>query len=116
MSLRLTPDILRAAYEYLDLTSPFARLNLPDSEDVLFRITNNQSTAGLWDYSNGRHIIKASRRCISTTPKLFKIIGHEMIHVHEYEIGISRDIKHSGVFVKLYSEFARVHGFDPLDY
>lgn len=82
--LRLTPDILRGAYDFLRTTQPFHRWGLPSGGEVEFRVTANPAERGWHRGSRARdwhHVVGISGRCIGHTDSLMAVMAHEMIHV-----------------------------------
>src|SRR6185437_8812133 len=45
-NLHLTPDCLENAYEYLRTTPPFRGMNLPDADDLVFRVMGARDRFG----------------------------------------------------------------------
>lgn len=114
MTLPLTPDVLRANYDFLNATEPFRRWNLPDGEDVDFRVTRSPENAGRHWVEDGRHVIEVSSRLIGYTQSLCCVMAHEMIHVHErHTRGASSCGEHGAAFKKWAEMVCRHHGFDP---
>lgn len=115
MTLPLTPETLRAAYDYLNETPPFNRWNLPDGDDVEFRVIRSKTDAGWHKIENGRDIIAASSRVIGRSQSLMELMSHEMAHLHQRRIGTETPgSTHNRAFWLLAKEICRVHGFDPL--
>ena len=110
--LCLTPEMLAAAYDYLQTTPPFCDWNLPDSEDVTFKVTRFPAKFGDWSY-NGRHIIRVSGKLVVTTNNLLQTLAHEMIHVHEDHNRCSSRSEHSAAFREWATEVCEIHGWDP---
>ena len=117
MSLTLTPNMLAAAYDYLCETEPFSKWNLPDSEDVVFKVSKKQKEFGCY-YLNAdsKHTIEASCRSISHTETLMKLMSHEMIHLYLEKMGWeskSTDANtHNAAFRRFAAQVCRFHGFD----
>ncbi len=114
MTLPLTPDVLRAAYDYLNGTSPFSRWNLPDGEDVKFLVVRAPMLRGWHQMQGAQHVIAISRRCIGRTDSLMATMAHEMIHLHEEHAGACGSGQHSAAFNRWAAQVCKVHGFDPL--
>lgn len=112
--LPLTPDALRAAYDYLCETPPFRRWNLPDSDDVRFLVVRDPTLRGWYRYQEARHVIAISRRCIGHTANLIATMAHEMIHLHEQNARACGRGEHSAAFKRWAAQVCRAHGFDPL--
>lgn len=113
MTLPLTPDTLRAAYDYLAITPPFNRWNLPDGEDVTFRVIRAPTLRGWYRREGTRHVIAVSSVCIGRTASLMELMAHEMIHLHEEQAGACTAGMHSAAFRKWSAQVCRWHGFDP---
>lgn len=117
MALSLTPDMLRAAYDFLCMTQPFSKWNLPDGEDVKFRVVRDPALRG-WYTCRMRsgalyHIIGISSRNIGHTQNLIATMAHEMIHLHEAHAGMCKaNVQHSAAFNKLAERVCKIHGFD----
>lgn len=115
MTLPLTVDTLRAGYDFLCTTPPFCRWNLPDGEEVVFRLLNTrQWEADHLKQRSRSHEIRVSRGKIGSTASLMEALAHEMIHLHEAQLGIARNgVDHSGAFDRFAAQVCRLHVFDP---
>lgn len=114
MALILTPEILANTYRLLSSTLPFRNWNLPDANDVLFKVVRDKRLRGWHRFVKGKHTIAVSRNVISHTLFLMMTMAHEMVHVYEGHVGIGReDVQHSRAFIKLADRVCAVHGFDP---
>lgn len=117
MTLPLTPETLAAAYDYLRTTPPFSKWNLPEAEDVLFKVARTRHKQGWYQWDGKRHTITASTGRISHSLTLMALMAHEMIHLHLEEIGMesragSNDT-HNAAFRVLAARVCKFHGFDP---
>lgn len=113
MTLPLTPDVLEGAYEYLRRTRPFRDWNLPEPEDVKFKITRNKDTFGSYQIDGTDHIISISARLIGRTDQLLQTMAHEMVHLHQECAGMWDRNPHSKAFLKLAARVCYYHGWDP---
>lgn len=113
MTLPLTPDMLHAAYEFLKSTPPFSKWNLPDGEDVTFKVSKRSDSFGRHWIEGDRHVIEASSKLIGHTVTLIELMAHEMIHVHQNDVGMTTSGEHNAAFRKLAERVCKVHGFDP---
>lgn len=117
MTLPLTTEALRAAYDLLNATPPFSRWNLPDGEDIEFKVVRDPRCYGWYQRRRGRHVIAVSRRMVGYTSTLLRTMAHEMVHVHEGHTGVDKArVEHSAAFRKWAAQVCRVHGFDPRDF
>lgn len=113
MTLRLTPDTLKATYDLLATTPPFSRWNLPDSDDILFRVTRHKDRYGHHRVlDGGRHEIVMSAHVIGHTMTLIETMAHEIVHVHQAEACMETKGQHNAAFRKLAAIVCRYHGFD----
>jgi hypothetical protein len=113
MTLPLTVDMLRAAYDFLDETPPFDRWNLPAGEDVTFRVVRDPAVRGWHRRENGKHVIAISSNTIGHTINLVATMAHEMIHVHETHSKACGSGEHSAAFRRWQGQVCKAHGFDP---
>ena len=113
-SLQLTPLMIRSCYDFLNTTEPFLEWNLPDSDDIIFRVGKDASCYGWHLLRNGRHTIVVSSATVGHTLQLVTTVSHEMIHIHEHIAKTAtRGVKHNRAFAKYSAIVARIHGFDP---
>jgi hypothetical protein len=110
--LVLNKHILAAAYQYLASTPPFYKWNLPDAEDVAFRVTRTPRFDGEYMFANGQHYIFISSAGHGHTNTLMKTMAHEMIHLHEQHAGACGKGEHSRAFVRWCEQVCRIHGWD----
>ena len=114
--LKITPGIVRGAYEFLTLTEPFVKWNLPNAEDVQFRVGKPNDNSQAWheyDPNNGRHEIGVSVKVISLTDTLLQAVAHEMIHMHQaLTKTYTGKVMHNKAFVKWAEKVCTAHGWD----
>jgi hypothetical protein len=115
MTLPLSRDVLAAAYDYLCTTQPFSEWNLPDSEDVKFRVIKSPDVRGWYLLGqDGSHTIAISSRCIGRTQSLIETVAHEMVHLHQGDVKMDTpNAQHNRAFWKLADIVCEAHGFDP---
>lgn len=114
--LHLTPEILVGAYEYLRVTLPFRRMNLPHADDVVFRVLGARDRFG---HFRGRfktmpdlNEIGVSQRMVHSTQTLMATMAHEMIHLYQHESGGCTRAVHNAHFRRIAARVCRIHGFD----
>jgi hypothetical protein len=113
MSLPLNPEMLAAAYSYLSVTPPFNRWNLPDAEDIIFRINRSIDTQGYYCREGKRHVISISTRRTGRSSSLIEVMAHEMIHLHQRDVQMdSPTAQHNAAFLKIAARVCHIHGFD----
>lgn len=115
--LPLTAEILRASYDYLATTLPFSKWNLPDSDDIGFKVIRDPNIFGchyVWKKNRKRHhLITISERRIGHSINLIMTMAHEMVHLHMVQSGMARGAgDHGKAFQKLAAQICRIHGFD----
>jgi hypothetical protein len=114
MALPLTREMLEQAYEYLCVTPPFNKWNLPHGEDIAFRVVRSRDMLGWYSrLRGGQHIIALSTNCIGRTDSLMATMAHEMIHLHQAAVGMETPSHHNTAFKKLAARVCAIHGFDP---
>lgn len=110
MSLRLTPDMLAAAYEFLRATEPFRRWRLPEADDVGFAVVRDPKMFADFGMENGIPVIRVSEAKNGFTVTLLGTMAHEMCHLRQEMIG---DRSHHGIrFKHMAAQVCRAHGFD----
>ena len=113
--LHITHEILSSVYDLLRLTPPFSRWKLPEADDIEFRATNCDDQALHWvavDGDKEQHVIQVSPKHHHTLQAVLASMGHEMVHVHEYNIGFRRKTHHGWKFKILADQVCKHHGFD----
>lgn len=104
----MTPETLRAAYDFLRVTKPFNRWGLPPGDALKFAVTHSPHYYG--DYS-ARGILRVSARMNGHTVSILETLAHEMIHVFQHANG--RPMTHARWFNALAAQVCKHHGFDP---
>jgi hypothetical protein len=115
MTLPLTPDLLRATYDLLCETPPFNKWNLPDSEDVEFRVVRDRNRYAWHSLVGTKHTIAVSSLNVGFAVSLIRVMAHEMVHVHERRSSCSAT-GHSAAFKRWGAQVSKYHGFDPKDF
>lgn len=115
MTALVNRDTLRTAYDFLSESPPFNRWNLPDSDDVTFRVVRSKTNYGWHQFDGRRHTIAISSVTVRNTPVLVTTMAHEMIHVHECATCRPRG-EHSKAFRKWAAQVCRAHGFEPKEF
>lgn len=117
MTLPLTSEMMVAAYEYLRITPPFDKWNMPEAEDVLFKVARTRHKQGWYQWDGKRHTITGSQGKVGYTLTLIVLMAHEMIHLHLEETGMESRARsndtHNAAFRKFAAQVCKVHGFDP---
>jgi hypothetical protein len=117
MSLPITPESLAAAYDYLKTTPPFNKWNLPESEDVLFKLSRRPREYGRYQWNGTRHTITASVHGMAHTTTLMRFLSHEMVHLYleimGWESRAHSEEVHNAAFRKFAARICKYHGFDP---
>lgn len=115
MTLPLTTETLRAAYDFLNETPPFNKWNLPDGEEIEFRVVRDRKRYAWHDLTNGKNIIAVSSLNVGHTVSLVRVMAHEMVHVHERRSSCNAT-GHSRAFTRWGAMVSKYHGFDPKDF
>jgi hypothetical protein len=110
MTLRLTPEKLAAAYDFLRTTEPFRSWKLPEGEEVGFHVLKTRGHSADYSFENGVHLIRISDGRNGHTASLLATMAHEMIHLRQQLTGDRGH--HSARFRKMAARVCRAHGFD----
>lgn len=119
MTLPLTPEVLAAAYDYLAVTEPFRRWNLPESEEVKFRVIKQPGYFGWYQRDGKAHVISISAAQIAYSSTLLRTMAHEMIHLHLEITGMEsrgKETVHNAAFRRFAARVTKYHGFDPKEF
>jgi len=115
MTLPLTKETLAAAYDYLAATPPFYDWNLPDSEEVDFKVSRRSGEFGRYQWV-GKHTISLSSKAIGHTTTLLRTMGHEMVHLHLEMTGMEAKSGgpnvHNAAFRRNAAKVCKFHGWD----
>jgi len=111
MTLRLTPDMLAAAYDFLCTSEPFRRWNLPDGDELGFHVVRDAALSADFSVREGVPCIRISEAHNGHAVTLLSSLAHEMIHLRQHLTG---DREHHGPrFRRMAARVCAVHGFDP---
>lgn len=112
--MKLTPEHLIGAYEYLRAVPPMKRWKLPHADEVEFSVIHhkkNEADHSLW---KGRHTVRVAANHIVSTDNLIAAMAHEMIHA--YQDGVlksgSRRVMHNAEFHRLAKRVCERHGWN----
>jgi hypothetical protein len=111
MTLRLTSDMLAAAYDFLRVTEPFKGWKLPEAEDVGFHVLRTRGHSADYSFEAGIHLIRVSAARNGHAASLLATMAHEMIHLRQQILGDRGH--HTALFRRLAARVCRIHGFDP---
>lgn len=115
MTIKLTPQVLAAAYDFLNATEPFSKWNLPDSEEIAFKVSRDRSLYGFYRRQDKgpTHSIAISVNNVGHTSTLMYAMAHEMIHLHQRRNNLETNAMHNRAFMRDAALVCKVHGFDP---
>lgn len=116
MTLRLTPDLLAAAYDFLRTTDPFKGWKLPRSGRVKFRVIKDPRRFADFGLENGTPTIRVSTARNGHASTLLSTVAHEAIHLHQYLKGLETKGEHNADFKRRAKRVCSHHGFDPLTF
>ena len=111
MTLQLTPESLAACYNYLLQFDPFVQWNLPDSEDIVFRVVKSRKIWGQVKHTSPP-IVEISSAHIGRHESLLATMSHEIIHLHQNATEILGRNAHDAAFCKFADAVCKVHNFD----
>jgi hypothetical protein len=117
---KLTPEILRLNWEMNAACAPFDKWNLPDSHDVIFKVTRDRTTAGYHTtWTDGTHEVGISQRCCGTLPTLTRVMQHEQIHAYQKCTApktTTAGVEHNAAFRRLADKVCALHGWDRMEF
>jgi hypothetical protein len=122
MTLALNKERLVLLYDFLSECPPFDKWNMPDSDDVIFKVTRSKDTSGYhkqWHIGRkkDKHEIGISAYCCGWMNKLVWVMAHEMLHLHQAEVDMeSPHTMHNAAFIKLGKMICKIHGYDPHEF
>jgi hypothetical protein len=110
VTLRLTPDLLAAGYDFLRETTPFKGWRLPPADEVGFHVVRDPKMFADCGMEDGTLIIRVSEAKNGHTATLLSTLAHEMIHCRQFLTGDSGN--HNVTFKRLAKSVCAAHGFD----
>lgn len=111
MTLRLTPDMLAAGYDFLRTTDPFKGFKLPDSDALGFHVVRDPGLSADFGVEQGMPFIRVSEHHNGHAATLLATLAHEMIHLRQH---LTRDRElHGPRFKRMAARVCAAHGFDP---
>jgi hypothetical protein len=108
----LTPEALAACYDYLRTQPPFEDWNLPDSEDIWFKVIKSRKVYGQAWLEPGRYEIHVSQSRVGSHLMLLTTMAHEMAHVFQHSACFQSKNHHDRAFWALADEICEIHQFD----
>jgi hypothetical protein len=111
MTLRLTPDMLAAGYDFLRSAQPFKSWRLPESDELGFHVVRHDMLSANFGVEQGIPFIRVSEASNGHTATLLASLAHEMIHLRQHLTG-DREL-HGPRFRRMAARVCAAHGFDP---
>ena len=111
MTLRLTPDMLAAGYDFLRTIAPFSQWGLPESDELGFHVVRHSGLSADFGVEQGIPFIRVSEASNGHTATLLASLAHEMIHLRQHLTG-DREL-HGPRFKRMATRVCATHGFDP---
>jgi hypothetical protein len=113
MTLRLTPDMLAAGYDFLRATEPFKSWKLPEADDLGFSVVRDPTIFADFSLERDVPVIRVSEARHGHTVTLLATLAHEMIHLHQHRRRLHRGGDHNADFHRRAARVCALHGFDP---
>ena len=115
--MKLKPELLATAYEFLRGTPPFERWALPPAAEVSFVVLKDPHGNLFGDHqcdAGGQtgHRIRVSEGKVGTIRTLVFVMAHEMIHVAQAMERAGTKSEHNRDFHRRKRQIARLHGYD----
>lgn len=116
MALRITPDMMVEAYNFLKTTPPFSGWKLPDSDEVGFHVVPDPNTSAdfVIEGDNSMHIRVSSAIPIHANT-LLMLVAHELIHMYQSMHKLAKNksaLMHNADFKRRAKRICAVHGWD----
>jgi hypothetical protein len=113
--VKLTPDILEAAYEYLRATPPFKGWRLPEGDEIGFIVSRRPDRfSHMQGYVRSSQAeISISEKLVGSTCVLIEAMAHEMVHLRQHlRRTETANTEHNAEFYRLAKRVCAVHGWD----
>lgn len=111
--MKLSLEIVEAAYELIRACPPFKGWNLPPADDVEFHIINaNVPLADYVQKPDGVHCIRVNEQWIGSLNVLLRILMHEICHLHHGVCCPGDEAHHGEEFQKRARSVCRIHCLD----
>lgn len=112
--MRLTPALIRKAYEFIIETPPFDKYLFPDSEGITFKVSRADGHFGQFIVSeDDKLVIELSDKIIGHTDLLMMFLAHEIIHLYQHLNKLdSARTQHNAQFKKMAAKVCLEHGYD----
>jgi hypothetical protein len=83
--IRLTPETLAAAYDYLATMPPFDDWNLPDSSEIRFSVIRSRKVFGQVRFDvRGHYEMQISSYTVRRHISLLATVAHEQCHIFQH--------------------------------
>lgn len=113
MTLPLSPELLAACWDYIIKTPPACKWELPDSDEIIFKVIKNGRVYGQVKYDGPKYVIEVSSARVGRHETLISTLYHEAIHIHSHQQGfINWRTHHDSAFNKLADQVCKIHEFD----
>lgn len=117
MALKLTPEMLEAAYDLLCAMPPFRGWRMLPAEEVIFHVAGYQGNLGMCWFDplpSGRsHHLGISVKGVAHTDTLVRTMAHEMVHLYQHMHSLENKNQHNADFKRRAKRVCQIHGFDP---
>lgn len=115
MTIHITPQVLRAVYKLLTEMEPFSKWNLPDADDIGFKVIKDKEHLAFFKvFARKPHLrIQVSDYNVGHTNTLLPTMAHEMIHLFMHITEQSDTNDHGETFRAHAATVCGLHGWDP---
>lgn len=117
MALKLTPDMISAAYDFLRETAPFKGWRLPHSDEIGFHVVPDPNTIAdfVLEQDNSMHIRVSVHNFHTVT--LIMTVAHEMVHMYQCMHKLAKNgnkmaLVHNADFKRRAKRICAIHGWD----
>lgn len=111
LTIRITPKVIAACYEFIRHTEPFCQWKLPSAKRIKFTVNRQKAEFGFHLTDGKDHEIQISNRTVGHCMTLIETVAHEAIHVRQTQLG--HKTGHGKDFKRMARQVCRLHGYDP---
>ena len=112
--MHLTPARVAAAYDFLRILAPFARLKLPEADLVEFNLVRDRANYATYTHycRTNEHIISLCADTPWTLDFLLMMLAHEMIHLYQRQAKLTTKAVHNADFRRRARVVCRAFGWN----
>ena len=110
--MKLTPELLAAAYTFLRSAEPFKAWKMPESGEIVFKVVGDPKKYADFSVESGVPVIRVSEKMHRHTETILMTLAHEAIHLHQFRKKLDRGGMHNADFRRRAKRVCAIHGWD----